>query len=66
MLKADQRGQWMVNIFIKLFAVIGPITISMEFILSAVYSLLKFGYINLDVLFRPYQVMYDISKVFPR
>lgn len=58
--QANQRGAWIVKLFVQTFAIICPIGILIECLMSAVYSQYKYGYINPNALFYPYKFMYEI------
>lgn len=58
MREANQRGERIVNFFIKTFFIAYPMSIIIEAFGTAVYSLWVYGYINYDVVFYPYKFMY--------
>lgn len=62
LLKADQHGKWMMNIFVKYIMVPCPLCILIESVASVIYSQLRYGFIDPNVLFRPYTLMYGIPN----
>lgn len=58
MLKANQRGERIVNFFIKVYAVIYPTVLFMECFGSAIYSQFRYGTITPETLLYPFRVMY--------
>lgn len=63
MAKADKRGEWMVQLFIKMFAIGVPISIVVNCTGSVFYSLYKYGYVNLDALYHPYRLVYVNNSI---
>lgn len=53
---ANQNGQQIVNIFIKIYAIAYPIALISECCASAVYSQIRYGYIEPRILFRPFRL----------
>lgn len=55
MVKAEQRGRWMVYSFIKAFAVAIPITVSIECLANFIYSGIVNDSIDPANLYRPFR-----------
>lgn len=63
MVKAEQHGADIVKMFIKIFAIICPMSILASSIGSVVYSQWKYGFINPNKLYRPYRLVY-VTEMF--
>lgn len=60
LVKANQRGEWVVTLFIKFFAIGATLINIMNFIGSIFFSLIKYDDIIPDALYHPYRFMYVV------
>lgn len=53
---ANKRGNWIVKLFVKVFAIICPAVILLKCIQSAAFSHFKIGYIRTEDLYYPFNL----------